>query len=1089
MNREITTILRWRRVVISVGVLSLALSLAGTPVEAGGLALVPVSATGGYTVDGQTIYVAGGGHRVFLEVRLAGWNPALNGDPKLRTYQYQLDSAGFTSGTTGSLTLPFIEIPCATQADCPGYNSGCNAGVCDDNGAFFLDENRSDYVFFGIDTIYAANLINPNPILGVTLPNALDAVADDGTSKYGGTVVLDVSEGASGTFTVGFATDQSFTFWVSGNNEVIPLDILTPAVIEVGAPCTGNDPGLPDCNGNGQIDVCDIWSGTSTDCSGNGIPDECEPDCNGNGHADDCDITGGTSQDCNGNGIPDECDLGSGYSADCNGNGIPDSCDIAGGTSSDCNGNHTPDSCDVASGSSDDCNGNGTPDECDGLDCNANGQLDACDLASGISVDTNGNGIPDECDDVEGFALVPIRSTGGVYSVTGRTIAVEPGAQRITFEIRVGGWDPDLNGVPLLAGYQVTIDSATLTSGTAGSLSYGFSSQPCVTNNDCHGMHNVCVSGVCSGEALWVDESHPNYIFLGLGTLSATSFAQPNPAIGTVLYPSYNNAVADTGGARYVGTLTLDLSADAEGTFTVNFVDDFQKTFYFDENSYSWPPAMLQPATVEVVQPCTRDLAGTPDCNHNGVRDFCDLLLGTSSDCNGNDLPDDCEADCNGNGLLASGTSVDLNNTGVPDECESYYGNGVALVPVSATGAYTIDGQTIHLDTPGQQVTLEVWISGWDVDRNGSPRLQTYQVQLGAAGFTSGYAGSLALGAIDIPCVTNDDCPGYAGTCDLGVCNGNGAFFVDESHPGYVFSGLQTVSGANTVDPNPFFGATLWNTSDCVAETVEGRYAGTIVLDVSEDAAGAFTVGFLDHGSFYDSCDGIDIPIPALLPATIDVNLDCNGNGVLDPLDVLNGTSPDDDGNGVPDECDIMPIVNAEGARYLEVTIPAEVTQASRIVVRCEGGLERYVDYPIGDADNTAMLLDDEAAAPYLTPQEWMTPIYVTGMPIGAEQTYSVCLDLADGRRSASAGVTTGMWGDVSGPGAGATPDGTVDFRDIYAMVERFIASPTAPPAVRCDLQPDLPDGVIDMRDIAKAVSAFLDSVYPYDRSPDCTAP
>ena len=28
----------------------------------------------------------------------------------------------------------------------------------------------------------------------------------------------------------------------------------------------------------------------SSDCNGNGIPDECEPDCNGNGVPDDCDI-------------------------------------------------------------------------------------------------------------------------------------------------------------------------------------------------------------------------------------------------------------------------------------------------------------------------------------------------------------------------------------------------------------------------------------------------------------------------------------------------------------------------------------------------------------------------------------------------------------------------------------------------------------------------------------------------------------------------------------------------------------------------------------------------------------------------------
>ena len=63
-----------------------------------------------------------------------------------------------------------------------------------------------------------------------------------------------------------------------------------------------------DCNGNGVFDARDLADGTSRDCTGNGIPDECESDCNGNGIADSCDIAGGTSQDFNANGVPTECE-------------------------------------------------------------------------------------------------------------------------------------------------------------------------------------------------------------------------------------------------------------------------------------------------------------------------------------------------------------------------------------------------------------------------------------------------------------------------------------------------------------------------------------------------------------------------------------------------------------------------------------------------------------------------------------------------------------------------------------------------------------------------------------------------------------
>ena len=66
-----------------------------------------------------------------------------------------------------------------------------------------------------------------------------------------------------------------------------------------------------------------------------------------------------------------------------------------------------------------------------------------------------------------------------------------------------------------------------------------------------------------------------------------------------------------------------------------------------------------------------------PDCNANGIPDSCDIADGTSTDCDGSAVPDECEewADCNGNGELdscdiADGTSADCNLNDIPDECE-----------------------------------------------------------------------------------------------------------------------------------------------------------------------------------------------------------------------------------------------------------------------------------------------------------------------------------------------------------------------------------------------------------------------------------
>jgi hypothetical protein len=65
-----------------------------------------------------------------------------------------------------------------------------------------------------------------------------------------------------------------------------------------------------------------------------------------------------------------------------------------------------------------------------------------------------------------------------------------------------------------------------------------------------------------------------------------------------------------------------------------------------------------------------------PDCNRNGIKDSCDIASGTSADCDGIGIPDECEPDCNGNGTqdscdIASGTSGDCNGNGIPDECEA----------------------------------------------------------------------------------------------------------------------------------------------------------------------------------------------------------------------------------------------------------------------------------------------------------------------------------------------------------------------------------------------------------------------------------
>ncbi len=65
------------------------------------------------------------------------------------------------------------------------------------------------------------------------------------------------------------------------------------------------------------------------------------------------------------------------------------------------------------------------------------------------------------------------------------------------------------------------------------------------------------------------------------------------------------------------------------------------------------------------------------DCNGNGIVDSADIAAHTSTDCNLNGIPDECEQlgnDCNDNHVpdecdLATGTLTDLDHDGYPDQC------------------------------------------------------------------------------------------------------------------------------------------------------------------------------------------------------------------------------------------------------------------------------------------------------------------------------------------------------------------------------------------------------------------------------------
>ncbi|NOX57623.1 MAG: S8 family serine peptidase [Planctomycetes bacterium] len=197
------------------------------------------------------------------------------------------------------------------------------------------------------------------------------------------------------------------------------------------------------------------------------------------------------------------------------------------------------------------------------------------------------------------------------------------------------------------------------------------------------------------------------------------------------------------------------------------------------------------------------------DCNSNGVQDICDIAIGTSDDCSANGVPDECEADCNANGVadscdIVGATSTDCNGNTFPDECET------------------------------------------DCDGNGVP----------------------------------DDCDVNAGGAD---CNENGLLDACE---------LVGSFGHDCCTSDGSSGCSDAQIESCVCAS------DPYCCDVIWDGICVFRVEDLQCGvcTLADDCDSNGVPD--------DCQPDCNQNSINDVCDVADGTSDDCNANVVPDECE-----------------------------------------------------------------------------------------------------------------------------------------------------------------------------------------
>jgi len=198
-------------------------------------------------------------------------------------------------------------------------------------------------------------------------------------------------------------------------------------------------------------------------------------------------------------------------------------------------------------------------------------------------------------------------------------------------------------------------------------------------------------------------------------------------------------------------------------------------------------------------------------------------------------------------------------------------------------------------------------------------------------------------------------------------------------------------------------------------------------------------------------------------------------------------------------------------SRYLSI-VPGNPGSSVAIRVKCTS-LSGYSSW-----DNTTRWVgipapypDENSAMPGLTIdasllecdpvfRDWSADgvVHIYGGEIVPLSTYEIqtvdasCPDLSDEScYSPPLVLHTGTWGDAVVPFADPLGPVQPDFTDISAIVDKFLASPTAPSKPSAQLQPNtpFPERPIDFRDISACVDSFLGILYSSSYPGPCTCP
>lgn len=182
--------------------------------------------------------------------------------PRVGAYTATVLGSSFFSGQAGQFSL--YQIPCdpadcsvLTDGTCPcahfyqqGSDCTCTTSVCsastnlcDRNASALIEKSRPDNIFFGKASfeIMGFSPLGDIDFSSVLLNSLVDGVVDNGTRKHLGSMILEASSNAGGTFTISFFKDPNTTFVVNANAGIFDGQVYNDLIINLPPPITMNN--------------------------------------------------------------------------------------------------------------------------------------------------------------------------------------------------------------------------------------------------------------------------------------------------------------------------------------------------------------------------------------------------------------------------------------------------------------------------------------------------------------------------------------------------------------------------------------------------------------------------------------------------------------------------------------------------------------------------------------------------------------------------------------------------------------------------------------------------------------------------------